>query len=350
MKCRSLLFLVSAIGSCFTLTPKGEENPAPFAGKSNLTVLVFGASWSHGIIKDFPLIAAAAGKKVEVRCLRAAGFKKYWEAVQMADTSPEDPKSWVALETDYKARVRIKDELLSKSWDVIALQRHSLSDKDSNEAAETARQLIAYIRQQSPQAKLVIYQTHAYRGDSDLLQQVVPKGWDSSRPFTSQDSLEVTRSICQRVARENQALLIPVGDAFDRIRRDPVFGWTFPDPAFDYKNPERKGVPATEKNSLMIGFRWLPPGKTGIDGRIHQADDHPNNLGRYLYGLVFFESLFGETVIGNTYFPNGPTLKPQLEGAVLEIRADKVVTPERISFLQKAAHETVQGGRNPKGD
>jgi len=62
----------------------------------------------------------------------------------------------VALETDYKAQVRVKDELLSKPWDLVVIQRHSLADKNMDEAVETAGKLIAYIRKQVPSATLFL--------------------------------------------------------------------------------------------------------------------------------------------------------------------------------------------------
>ena len=62
----------------------------------------------------------------------------------------------MALETDYKAQVRVKDELLSKPWDLVVIQRHSLADKNMDEAVETAGKLIAYIRKQVPSATLFL--------------------------------------------------------------------------------------------------------------------------------------------------------------------------------------------------
>jgi len=75
------------IVACFLLssTSISAALAVSTAFPKEIKVLVFGASWSHGIIEDFPLISEAAGKKVEVRCLRAAGFKSYWESIKMAE-------------------------------------------------------------------------------------------------------------------------------------------------------------------------------------------------------------------------------------------------------------------------
>lgn len=343
----TVCFILFGLLACGT-SARAEKAAAPFQGAKELKILVFGASWSHGIIEDLPLISSAAGKKVEVRCLRSltAGLKGYWNAIDLAKTNPAAPNSWVSLETDpgYKARVRIEDELLSKPWDIVLIQRNSLADKDPDATAATAKKIIDYIKATAPQAKIAIYQTHAYRGDSELLSQTVTKGW-SGKPFTETDSYEATRSICARIAQENGILLIPVGDAFERVRHDPVHGWVAPDPDFDYKNPERKGAPQKEANSLVIGFQWLPQGKFGNSGLAHKVDDHPNNLGRCLYGLVFYESLFGESVIGNSYRPKGPTAENTLKGTDLDTRVDKTVSPDKIIFLQNVAHQAVEALR-----
>jgi len=332
-----IFILLATAAFCFG----APANPAPLSDKKDVKLLVFGASWSHGIIEDFPEISAAAGKKVEVRCMRIAGLKNYLKAIELAETSPDDPKSWVHLETDYKADVRVKDELLSKPWDMVVIQRNSLADKDADEAVATAGKLIAFIKKQAPKAKIGIYQTHAYRGDSELLPQVIPKGWPSGKPFTEHDSWEATRALCQKIAKDNHILLIPVGDAFENVCKDKQWGWTAPDPKFDYKNPSRTGSPETEKNSLVIGFRWLPEEKTDKDGRIHKVDDHPNNLGRYLYGAVFYESLFGDTVVGNSYIPKASPGKNAAKGSDFDTALDKPATPERIRSLQNVAHEAV---------
>jgi hypothetical protein len=325
---------------------RAEKAGAPFQGAKELKILVFGASFSHGIMEDLPQISAAAGKKVEVRCLRAGGLKRYSEAIELAEANPTntDAKAYVNLETDYKAQVRVKDELRSKPWDVVMLQRVSLADKDPDLAAAAAKKICAYIRENAPQAKIAVYQTQAFRGDSEILPQIVPRGW-SGKEFTEADSYEATRSLCTRIAKENGALLIPIGDAFELVHHDPVHGWVFPDPDFDYKNPERKGAPKRESNSLAIGFQWIPSGGVGKTGWAYKVDDHPNNLGRCLYGMVCYESLFGESVIGNSYRPKGPTAENALKGTDLDTRVDKIVSEEKILFLQNAAHQAVEALR-----
>jgi hypothetical protein len=267
---------------------RAEKAAAPFQGAKELKILVFGASFSHGIMEDLPQISAAAGKKVEVRCLRAGGLKRFLEAIELAEANPADTNkaSYVNLETDYKAQVRVKDELLSKPWDLVIIQRVSLADKDPDLAVATGKKICDYIKLNAPQAKIAVYQTQAFRGDSEILPQVAPRDW-GGKPFTETDSYETTRSICTRIAQENGALLVPVGDAFERVRHDPVYGWVSPDPDFDYKNPERKGVPQKESNALIYGFQWIPQGKLGNSGLAYKVDDHPNNLGRCLYGWSF---------------------------------------------------------------
>jgi hypothetical protein len=62
--------------------------------------------------------------------------------------------------------------------------------------------------------------------------------------------------------------------------------------------------------------------------------------------MVFYESLFGESVIGNTYRPKGPTAENALKGTDLDTRADRTVWPEKILFLQNVAHQAVEALRN----
>jgi len=332
--------LLATAAVCF-----GEPaDPAPLSDQKDVKLLVLGASWAHGVIEDLPKISAASGRNVEVRCMRNTGFKNYLKSIKLAETSPDDPESWVHLETDYKANVRVKEELRSKPWDMVVIQRNSLVDNDIDEAVGTAGKLIDFIKKQAPQAKIGIYQTHAYRGDSELLPQVAPKGWPPGTPFTEEDSWDTTRTICKLIARKYHVLLIPVGDAFEKVRLDKQWGWTAPDPGFDYTNPERDGCPEGEKNSLVIGFEWLPKDeadKADKSERIYKVDDHPNNLGRYLYGAVFYESLFGDSVVGNSYVPEVSPEISDASGTDLDKKGNKPATPERIQFLQQVTHEAV---------
>jgi len=53
-----------------------------------------------------------------------------------------------------------------------------------------------------------------------------------------------------------------------------------------------------QKHSLHMGRQWKN-GKLSFDGH------HANTAGQYLGACVFYETLFGESVVGNKFVPDG---------------------------------------------
>jgi hypothetical protein len=91
-----------------------------------------------------------------------------------------------------------------------------------------------------------------------------------------------------------------VGDAFHLADSDPEHGFR-PDPAFDSKTAIAGALPDQAK-SLHVGWRW-----TEKDGKRTLSMDghHANARGEYLGACVWFEILFGESVVGNAFVPKG---------------------------------------------
>jgi hypothetical protein len=92
--------------------------------------------------------------------------------------------------------------------------------------------------------------------------------------------------------------VIPVGDAMYAADTDPTWGYRV-DTKWDRAKAKPKSLP-DQTHSLHVGWRWSTKnGKTtlGIDGH------HANTAGEYLGGCVFYEFLFGGSVVGNGFVP-----------------------------------------------
>ena len=124
------------------------------------------------------------------------------------------------------------------------------------------------------------------------------------------------------IAAELGARLIPVGDAFHQADTDPQWGYR-PDTKFDFKNAQPPALP-DQTHSLHVGWRWAKPKdgppKLGMDGH------HANTAGEYLGACVFYEVLFGDSVVGNAFVPPG-------------------LDPAYARFLQETAHQAVADSR-----
>ena len=122
-----------------------------------------------------------------------------------------------------------------------------------------------------------------------------------------------------RIAAELDGRVIPVGDAFFMADTDSKWGYQT-DTAFDFKTISMPTLPK-QMHSLHMGWQWKkqPDGlmKLSMDGH------HASILGEYLGACVWYEVLFGESVVGNSFVLNG-------------------IEEDDTRFLQEVAHKAVQ--------
>jgi len=219
-----------------------------------LKILVFGNSYSHCVIEDLPEFAKAAGERpVEVVCLRIAGLDKHWKAIEAGEQDPASDKAKVALETDYKAKVASAETIKNTKWDVIVLQQISVQSPDAKTYMPYAKKIYDYCKQHNPGARVVFYQTHAYRDDSIKYKGSANKNF--REPYSEDEMHKDVRASVLSSAKALGIEVVPVGDAFQLARKSPLWGYSFPDPNFDYETAEPPATP-NEKNSLHIGFKW----------------------------------------------------------------------------------------------
>lgn len=126
------------------------------------------------------------------------------------------------------------------------------------------------------------------------------------------------RNAYHTIAKELGVAIIPSGDALYLADTDPKWGFAGADAKFDPKKAKSPELP-DQTHSLHVGWSWKKKdGKTtlGMDGH------HANAVGEYLGACVFYEVLYGESVVGNSYVPKG-------------------LDAEYVKFLQETAHKAV---------
>jgi hypothetical protein len=126
-----------------------------------------------------------------------------------------------------------------------------------------------------------------------------------------------------------------VGTAYHIAKTHPQWGYQFPDPEFDYENAVPPALPKST-HSLWIGTGWVTDKKTGKE-RIAR-DQHKNNAGRYLQAAVYYEVLFGKSVVGNTYRPVNKPIKD----TDVDYARNIPLSDDDIKALQQIAHEAVK--------
>ncbi len=304
MSSRSLLSKLTAV--CLLGTAWWADAAEPFR------LLTVGNSFADNATFFLPQLAKADGKEVVIYKANLGGhsLEQHASYLKAFLADPADPKGrpYPAL-AGATEKASLPEALKSQKWDAVTVQQYSAKSADATTYEPFATELVTEIRKDAPQAKIYVQQTWAYREDSTTYK-------DGKTQATMYEGL---KAAYEALAKRHELTIIPVGTAFQNARSTEGWKFVFPDPAFDYKNPPANAEPE-QKGSLNAGWKW----SKDKEGQMKFALDanHANKAGQYLAACVWYEVLFGESVLDNTFVPEG-------------------VTPEQAADLRKIAHETI---------
>ena len=309
MKTKPLFLVVLSVLSLTAGVPAADVAPAKPA--KTVRLLTIGNSFSQNATRHLANLTTAGGHALVHRPIVVGGATLQLHA-EKAQKHEQDAQDKAGLYANGRS---LKQELEAQSWDFVTIQQASLKSHDLSTYRPYAGQLRDYIQKHASQAKLLVHQTWAYRCDDPRFDAKSPK---PGEPATQEAMYQGLTDAYRTIARELGARLIPVGDAFHRADTDPQWGYR-PDAQFDVKNAQPLALP-DQTHSLHVGWRWTKQkdGRTtlGMDGH------HANTAGEYLGACVFYEVLFGGSVVGNPFVPPG-------------------LDPAYARFLQETAHEAV---------
>ncbi len=293
-----------------TVAAAGAANEA--AGRT-VRLLTVGNSFSQNATHYLGDLAKAAGDILEIHRADIGGstMQQHWEK---AENHERDPQSTNGL---YATRRSLKQELTSNPLDFVTIQQASIRSHDLNTYRPYARQLYDYIKKHAPKAEVILHETWAYRVDDPRFAVKSPK---AGEPATQLEMYQSLTNAYRTIARELGVLLLPVGEAFYLADTDPKWGFR-PDTAFDAKQAQIPALP-DQTHSLHAGWRWQKS-KTSDQQKLSMDGHHAGVAGEYLGACVFYEVMFGKTVVGNTFTPAG-------------------LAPDHARFLQETAHQVVQ--------
>ncbi|MFK8110666.1 MAG: DUF4886 domain-containing protein [Rubripirellula sp.] len=275
-------------------------------------VLTVGNSFAENALAYLPQITEASGNQLIFGKANLGGcsLERHWRHVEKFEANPEDPEG-----RPYgKAKQSLAERLKADQWDYVTIQQASFLSHDRKTIEPYGLNLSRYIRKHAPHAKLLIHQTWAYRVDDP---RFVPTN-EGKQPHTQELMYRSVRAEYHALADKLAADLIPSGDAMFLADTNPTWGFR-PDANFDFKSATPPALPQ-QIHSLHTGWRW----KDNKDGSTQLRLDghHASRAGRYLLGCVWFEALFDQSVVDNSFQP-------------------KDIDPEYAKFLRSIAHRAV---------
>ena len=267
-------------------TVKSTVEQADPALDDEFNVIIIGNSFSTGWPDELNGLMTAAGIEVNI-------FTVYYSGCPLSS-------HWYWLKTGqkhYRLRhhiqgggshddndVNLQFCLKQRNWDVISLQQHfgpknALSyDEMLKSCTPFAENIYNYLKENFPKTKLLWHETWAYE-----------VGWSRDGVTVPDVAFQTTyyeniKAVSQKIATDNGVPMVPCGDAWQIARH--------------------------EYNSGDLSRDLY--------------HDGPENGGQYLNACVWFETLTGQSCIGNTW-------RPKYE-----------IAEERILMLQDAAHKAVE--------
>jgi hypothetical protein len=282
------------------------------AGKV-VRLLTVGNSFAGNSTRFLAGLATAGGDTLVLGQANPGGcsLERHWKAAAAFEANPTDPAGliYVVGPKDKPQRMSLKQMLLSQSWDYVTIQQASPLSDNADSYFPYAANLHEYIRRNAPTATVLVHQTWAYRADHSKFAQ-------GGSPA---EMHEKVRTNYHTLAAKLKLDLLPVGDAMFTVMSDPAFAYV-PDPNFDASRYQPPHLP-WDLGGVHQSYRWQKNRMTGQDELVRDAY-HANARGCYIGSAVFYEVLFGKSVVGNRFFPK-------------DLKAAEAL------WLQQVAHDTV---------
>ncbi|MBQ3075455.1 MAG: DUF4886 domain-containing protein [Clostridia bacterium] len=257
-----------------------------------INVLMIGNSFCYYYVEELFGIAKAAGVNMKVCNVYYSGcsLKQHWTWWKTGESN------YQYFETAEGGREKVADKtnlnfcLARENWDVISFQRGS-KDYPTAQKETTYRHLdglLNYVKEQFPQSTYYYHHTWAYQVGYDR------NGFVMASAEQQAQSAAEKKEIALEICRDFNLIRIPSGDAWQYARQDS-----------------------------RVGDILCNRGKKSDN--YHEGEE---GGGQYLNACVWFETITGQSCLGNPWRPDTYTLSEPM-----------------IAALQEAAHRAVAESR-----
>lgn len=252
-------------------------------GRRHLKVLMIGNSFSVQMVTAMPPVAKSLGCSLDICSLYIGGcsLERHWKNVLMSNAAPYNVTRSTAGERKKDTLGNIPAVLKAENWDVVTIQQASHYSWRPESYHPWGDNLVKYIRENAPQAKIVVQETWSYTP------------WDSRFKDWKIDQNEMYEKL--HVAYADFAgkyafEVIPTGTAVQLVRKELPVRYT--------ENSLGGDVVGSCRFEEKAG-KWTPKGDV-----FHMGPD-----GNYLQALVWTAKLFDMDAVKCTYVPTGMTLE-----------------------------------------
>lgn len=283
-----------------------------------LNILFVGNSYSTHWVDELANLLAAGGYENVLACNiyhSGASFQEHW-------TWHENGESVETLHINKPGQARVSHTDVSldycltyANWDVISFQQTNSQVGKTydyrNSVSQWLPKLFSYIYTMFPYAEYYWQQNWAHDA-----------GLDGYKSYgTTEKNTKWHREESLRIADTWGFINAPLGDAWPKVRHDPLF--------YEINGDIKEVNPVRSLHTRIYESSSLKDTITNKDL------SHDGNIGggQYLNGCVWYEMITHKSVIGNSYVP-----VYHQESS----NTDFTFTAEQIAKLQKAAHEAVQ--------
>ncbi|HBT64070.1 MAG TPA: DUF4886 domain-containing protein [Ruminococcaceae bacterium] len=248
-----------------------------------IKLLAIGNSFSVDAVEYLRNIALSEGVNILIGNLYIGGcpLERHW------NNAMQDSHDYCyyrfAEETTATNDAGLLETIKSEEWDYITLQQASYASGQFETYEPYLTRLSAFVKENAPQAEQLIHQTWAYEIDSD-------HGGFASYGNDQKTMFKCLKDAYGRAAELLHARTIPCGEAVQLARSTALF---------DYANGGK------------------PLNRDGF----HASIPH----GRYLLGIVWYETLIGKPLVG-TYRPDDHC---------------NPISQSEAEILRKCAHQAV---------
>lgn len=276
-------------------------NPNYDKTHQELSVLMIGNSFSVDMSEYLRDIAAQNGEKVTVGILNKGGASALWHAQRIETDDPKGEGIGFTYNGTTSSFINLKTALSDYDWDVVILQNWSgsawsydvTSAAYNSEWKEPFTTLANYVRENEPDAKIMIQETWAYE--------------QSYNNTNRAEMLAQNQRIYNQIAEDLQETL---GYKPELIRSGDVFGAAIAYvkngvQIFNTTYDASKHQFAGGKDYSVGDGSSLLSNADAAEGKItlHRDGFHAGHAGRYLLAANAYATIFNKSVSGNPFCP-----------------------------------------------